>query len=96
MDIRRAIALEGRDAQGYYLEASARLGLDDLAGAQSSVDKAIAISPHLGRAYILRAEIRKRRGLYEKVLEDYRTVFGRFPYLLNEEEKGQVEVLLRG
>ncbi len=94
-DIESARELEGRHVDAYYLEAQARLELSDLSGALSAVDKALIISPNLGRAYLLRARIRERQGSHEGVLSDYRTVYERFPYLFNDQQKRQVEALLK-
>ena len=55
---------------------------------------ALTVSPHLGRAYLLRAEIRRRKGHAEDALKDFRTVYERFPYLFNAEERGRVAALL--
>ena len=90
----RAMALEGRDVEGYHLEARIRLALGDLKGAEAAVERALTISPNLGRLYVLRAAVRQRQGRFDGVLQDYRTVCERFPYLFNEEERGRVAALL--
>ena len=94
-DILKAEASEGRHAEGYHLEAQARLALGQLALADAAVEKALVISPNLGRAYVLRAEIGRRRGRFADVLVDYRTVYERFPYLFNAQERERVRVLLK-
>ncbi len=94
-DILKAEASEGRHAEGYHLEAQARLALGQLALADAAVEKALVISPNLGRAYVLRAEIHRRRGRFADVLADYRTVYERFPYLFNTQERERVRVLLK-
>lgn len=93
-DVLKATAVEGRHADGYFLEARARLAQGDVGGAQTAVDKVLELSPHLGRAYLLRAEIRQRRGQGSQALEDYRQVLGRFPYLFNPEERRRVAELV--
>ena len=62
--------------------------------ARLNVDKALRVSPHLGRALLLRAEIRRRQGRAAEALADWTTVFDKYPYLLNAEERGRVAALL--
>ncbi len=84
----------GRRVENHYLSARARLALSDLPGAEKAIERAIKVSPHLGRAYLLRAEIRRRQGRFDDVVADYRLVKERFAHLLNEDERGEVERLL--
>jgi tetratricopeptide (TPR) repeat protein len=93
-DLRAARRCEGRHADGYYLAARARLALGDARGADAEISKALLISPNLGRAYLLRAEARRRLGRGDAVLSDYRVVLDRFPHLFNDEERGRVAALL--
>lgn len=93
-DIRLADSYEGRHADGHHLAARACLALGRLAEAEAEADKALRVSPHLGRALLLRAEIRRRRGRTESSLADWRSVLERFPYLLNEEERARARALL--
>jgi tetratricopeptide (TPR) repeat protein len=93
-DLKAAERCEGRHADGYYLCARARLALGDARGAESEIGKTLTISPNMGRAYLLRAEIRRRLGRAGAVLSDYRVVLERFPFLFNEEERGRVAALL--
>ena len=85
-DVAEAMAYEGRHADGYYLEAQAKLGLDDLAGAARALERTLTISPNMGRAYVLRAQVRERQGRPEEALADYRVVVEKFPYLFNADE----------
>ncbi len=94
-DVRAALRSEGRHAEGWYILAQALTELGDNAGAFDAVEKALIISPNMGRAYLLRARIRQSQGRHEGVLGDYRTVYERFPYLFNAEQKREVEELLR-
>lgn len=91
---RRASRIEGRSAEAYRLEAAALLALGRLGAAEQSVARALTISPHLGRAYVLRAEIRRRQGRHADVLADYKLISESFPYLLNEQERAGVARLL--
>ncbi|MFI5346172.1 MAG: tetratricopeptide repeat protein [Elusimicrobiota bacterium] len=93
-DLKTAERCEGRHADGYYLSARARLALGDARGADGEIGKALTISPNMGRAYLLRAEIRRTLGRVDAVLSDYRIVLERFPFLFNEEERKRVTVLL--
>ncbi len=95
-DLKAAERCEGRHADGYYLCARAKLALNDPRGAEAEIGKALTISPNMGRAYLLRAEARRRLGKADAVLSDYRVVLERFPFLFNEEERGRVTALLRG
>lgn len=93
-DLKAAERCEGRHADGYYLSAKARLALGDARGADAEIGKALIISPNMGRAYLLRAEARRRLGREDAVLADYRVVLERFPHLFNDEERGRVAELL--
>jgi tetratricopeptide (TPR) repeat protein len=93
-DLERADSYEGRHADGHHLAAQALVALGDLPGAEAETDKALRVSPHLGRALLLRAEIRRRQGRAAEALADWKTVFEKFPYLLNPEERGRVRALL--
>jgi len=94
-DLARADSYEGRHADGHHLAAQALVALGELAEAEAEVDKALRVSPHLGRALLLRAEIRRRQGRAAEALADWKTVFEKFPYLLNAEERQRVAILLR-
>lgn len=93
-DLEKADSYEGRHADGHHLAAQALLALGKLAESEAEVDKALRVSPHLGRALLLRAEIRRRQGRAAEALADWRSVFEKFPYLLNAEERGRVAALL--
>lgn len=93
-DVARADAYEGRHSDGHHLAARAHLALGQLGAAEAEVEKALKISPHLGRAYFLRAEIRRRRGRADLAVADWKTSLERFPYLLNERERADVQRLL--
>ncbi len=93
-DLEKADSYEGRHADGHHLAASALLALGKLSESEAEVDKALRVSPHLGRALLLRAEIRRRQGRAAEALADWTTVFDKFPYLLNAEERGRVAALL--
>jgi len=93
-DARAAAALEGRDAEGWYLEARALAALNKSAAAESAVDRALAIAPNLGRAYLLRAEVRRSLGRAEDAVADFRVVHERFPYLFNGDQRKVVAALL--
>lgn len=93
-DLEKADSYEGRHADGHHLAAQALLALGKLPEAEAEVDKALRVSPHLGRALLLRAEIRRRQGRAAEALADWTTVFEKFPYLLNAEERGRVAALL--
>lgn len=95
-DLEKADSYEGRHADGHHLAARALLALGRLAEAEGEVEKALRVSPHLGRALLLRAEIRRRQGRAAEALEDWKTVFEKFPYLLNADERGRVAQLLGG
>ncbi len=91
---RQAASLEGRNADNYYLEAEALLSLGRLREAEEAVDKLLAISAHFGRAWILRAEIRARRGRPEDSKADYRHALAKFPFLFNDEQRRGLGELL--
>ena len=95
-DAHAAGVLEGRDAEGWFLRARALAALGRAAQAEFAVDRALAIAPNLGRAYLLRAEVRRKRGRAAQAIADFRIVNDRFSYLFNEEEKRQVAALLGG
>lgn len=94
-DARAAAALEGRDAEGWYLEARALAALGRRAPAEAAADRALAIAPNLGRAYLLRAEVRRALGRAADAVADFRVVHERFPYLFNEAERTAVAALLK-
>jgi tetratricopeptide (TPR) repeat protein len=91
---REASELEGRNADNYFLEAEALLGLKRLPEAEAAVDKLLAISPHYGKAWILRAEIRSRRGRADESRADYRHALVKFPFLFNDEQRRGLGALL--
>ena len=93
-DLARADSVEGRHADAHHLAAQARLALGDLPGAAAETEKALRVSPNLGRALLLRAEIRRREGRAAEALEDWKTVWSKFPQLLNAEERAEVAALL--
>jgi tetratricopeptide (TPR) repeat protein len=93
-DLARADSYEGRHADGHHLAAQALVALGRLVDAEAEVDKALRVSPHLGRALLLRAEIRRRQGRAAEALSDWKTVFEKFPYLLNADERLRVQALL--
>ena len=93
-DARAAAALEGRDAEGWYLEARALSALGRGAQALAAVDRALSIAPNLGRAYLLRAEVRRTLGRPDDAVADFRVVHERFPYLFNGEQRKAVAALL--
>ncbi len=93
-DLARADSYEGRHADGHHLAAQALVALGDFAEAEIEVDKALRVSPHLGRALLLRAEIRRLQGRAAEALADWKTVYEKFPYLLNSEERRRVATLL--
>jgi len=94
-EARAASALEGRDAEGYFLEARALAALGRWAEAEAAAEKTLLIAPNQGRAYLLRAEIRRARGRAADAVADFRVVHERFPYLFNAEERERVAALLR-
>ena len=94
-DLARADSYEGRHADGHHLAAQAQVALGNLSEAEAEVDKALRVSPHLGRALLLRAEIHRLQGRADEALKDWKTVYEKFPYLLNNEERGRVAALLR-
>ncbi len=94
IDLEKADSYEGRHADGHHLAAQALVALGKLSDAEAEVDKALRVSPHLGRALLLRAEIRRRQGRAAEALTDWQTVFEKFPYLLNAEERSRVAALL--
>lgn len=94
-DLSRADSYEGRHADGHHLAAQALLALGRLEDAEAEIEKALRVSPHLGRALLARAEIRRRQGRAAEALADWRLVLQRFPYLLNAEERGRVAALLQ-
>jgi tetratricopeptide (TPR) repeat protein len=93
-DARAAAALEGRDAEGWFLEARALAALRKNAQAEAAIGRALEIAPNLGRAWLLRAEVRRALGRAEEAVSDFRVVHDRFPYLLNEEERARMAALL--
>jgi predicted Zn-dependent protease len=93
-DLRAAQRCEGRHADGYFLSARAHLALGDVRGGQREVEKALAIAPNMGRAYLLRAQARGLLGRCAGVLADYRVVAERFPVLLNDDQRSRVAALL--
>jgi tetratricopeptide (TPR) repeat protein len=93
-EARAAAALEGRDAEGYFLEAFALTALERWAEAAAAVEKTLVIAPNQGRAYLLRAEIRRAQGRAEGAVADFRVVQERFPYLFNDEQRARVAALL--
>ncbi|MFI5346171.1 MAG: tetratricopeptide repeat protein [Elusimicrobiota bacterium] len=94
-EARAAAALEGRDADGYFLEAAALSRLGRWKEASDAAEKTLTIAPNQGRAYLLRAEIRRALGRAEEAVADFRVVHERFPYLFNDEQRGAVAALLR-
>jgi Flp pilus assembly protein TadD len=94
-EARAAEDLEGRDAEGHFLEAGALAALGRWAHAESAVERALAVAPNLGRAYLLRAEVRRALGRDDDAVADYRVVHERFPYLFNDDQRARVAALLR-
>jgi len=94
--LREADRFEGRHAEGFYLTARARFALGQWAAAEAASDRALESSPGLGRALLLRAEARRRRGRAAEAVADFRAVHDKFPYLFNEEQRRRVAALLDG
>jgi len=94
--LRSADRFEGRHAEGCYLTARARFALGQWAAAEAAADEALAISPSLGRALLLRAEARRRRGHDAQAVADFRAALEQHPYLFNEEQRRVVAALLEG
>ena len=94
-EARAAAALEGRDAEGYFLEARALASLGRFAEAEGAAERTLVIAPNQGRAYLLRAEIRRALGRASDAVADFRVVHERFPYLFNDEERARVGALLK-
>lgn len=93
-EARAAAALEGRDAEAYFLEARALTALSRWPEAEAAIEKTLVIAPNQGRAYLLRAAIRRALGRVEDSVADFRLVRDRFPYLFNAEERERVAALL--
>jgi tetratricopeptide (TPR) repeat protein len=94
-EARAASSLEGRDAEAYVLEAASLARLGRWAEAEAPIEKALAVAPNLGRAYLVRAEIGLARGRAADSVADFRVVHERFPYLFNDEQRARVAALLR-
>ncbi|MDE2142592.1 MAG: tetratricopeptide repeat protein [Elusimicrobia bacterium] len=94
-EARAAGALEGRDADAYFLEAAALARLGRWMEAERAAERTLTIAPNQGRAYLLRAEIRRALGRAADSVADFRVVHERFPYLFNDEERARVAALLR-
>jgi tetratricopeptide (TPR) repeat protein len=95
-DAERALQIDGVHAEGHYLKACAHLRLSELRAADGSVERTLQMSPNMGKAYLLRARIRELQGKPDEAVRDYRTVYDRFPYLLNDEQKRSMSGLLEG
>lgn len=94
-EARAAAGLEGRDAEAYLLEARALSALKRWTQAGTAVERALAIAPNNGRAYVLRAEIRRALGRADDAVADFRIAFERFPHLFNADERGRAAALLQ-
>ncbi|MBI3566036.1 MAG: tetratricopeptide repeat protein [Elusimicrobia bacterium] len=94
-EARAAAALEGRDAEAYFLEARALALLGRWKDADAAIERALVIAPNQGRAFLLRAEIRRALGRADEAVADFRVVHERFPYLFNDEQRAAVAALLR-
>jgi len=88
-DIEYAMRYASRRVENYFWAAKARLALEDFSGAEREVEKALVISPGYGRAYLLRASIREKQGRFQEVVDDYRTVQERFPFLFERRAEGR-------
>jgi tetratricopeptide (TPR) repeat protein len=95
VEARAAAALEGRDAEGYFLEARALAALARWHEADGAIERTLVIAPNQGRAYLLRAEIRRALGRADDAVADFRVVHERFPYLFNDAQRATVAALLR-
>lgn len=93
-EARAAAALEGRDAEGYFLEARALAALGRWREADAAVERVLVIAPNQGRAYLLRAEVRRALGRAADSVSDFKVVHERFPYLFNDEQRARVAALL--
>lgn len=93
-ELERALLLDGKYPDAYFLMAEVLLASGDAAGAAKAAEKCIEIAPNLGRAYVLRAGINQALGRPERSIEDYRRLLAEFPYLLNREQREEVEALL--
>ncbi len=94
-EARAAAGLEGRDAEGYFLEARALSALGRWPEADAAIERTLVIAPNQGRAYLLRAEIRRALGRADAAVADFRVVHERFPYLFNDEQRAAVAALLK-
>lgn len=94
-EARRAASLEGRDADGWFLEARALAALRRWREAASAVERALEIAPNLGRALLLRGIIRRALGRADEAVADFGLALTRFPHLFNDEERARAGALLQ-
>jgi tetratricopeptide (TPR) repeat protein len=86
-DAARASSLDGRNADNHYLLAQALASKGRWREAEKKADLVLAISENYGRAWLLRAEVRRRRGKIAEAVADYRRALSSFPFLFSAEQR---------
>jgi tetratricopeptide (TPR) repeat protein len=93
-ELKMALLLDGKYPEAYLLLAQVRLDRGDAKGALVAAQRCVDVAGNLGRAYVCRAAAYQALGRAEDALGDYRRVLTEYPYLLNDDQRVQVESLL--
>jgi tetratricopeptide (TPR) repeat protein len=89
-----ALLLDGKYPEAYLLLSQVRLERGNAKGALEAAQRCVDVASNLGRAYACRAAAYEALGRAADALGDYRKILAEFPYLLNDDQRAQVESLL--
>ena len=89
-----ALLLDGKYPEAYLLLSQVRLGRGNPKGALEAAQRCVDVAGNLGRAYVCRAAAYESMGRASDALGDYRRILAEYPYLLNDDQRVQVERLL--
>lgn len=93
-ELAMSLLLDGKYPDAYLLLSQVRLERGNAKGALEAAQRCVDVAGNLGRAYAARAAAYEASGLPEKAVADYRKILAEYPYLLNPDQRVQVEGLL--
>ncbi len=93
-ELGRALLIDGKSPEAYLLLAQTRLERGHAKGALAAAEQCLSFAPNVGRALVAKAAALVRLGRAQEAVAAYRDVLKSFPYLLNNEQRLQVEKLL--
>ncbi|MDE2142593.1 MAG: tetratricopeptide repeat protein [Elusimicrobia bacterium] len=93
-ELNTALLLDGKYPEAYLLLAQVLLARGKAKPALAAAQRCVDVAGNLGRAYVIRAAANLNLGNAKAAVADYEKVLKEFPYLLNPQQKADVENLL--